>query len=346
MLRNRRSEEKNWTKGVLAFFWIVLAGFSALYLFTLFGDPTAFGGQTAKLGTTFSSSGLTADQASQVIEANEARDKEVAEIKATMRELSQQVSDLSARVEPGEKGTGPVASATPASPVTVKSPEPKVLASPPKKPEAAAKTPVVTPPAPEKPAAKPAEAVEAVAAAEPKPVKPEAKPAAAPPPPVTTSEPGNDDVENPKIPPVTVSEPDEPAEDAAPSVNLSAPAPPSTSTPSAPQTAAETPSPPAEVANLDPVVLPPAANDGSTRYGIEIGTVAKQDGLRPLWREFLTNHAALVAGLQPRRVLAPDKKWRLVAGPFANAAEAEQACALFKKASRPCEATVYAGDGL
>jgi hypothetical protein len=97
---------------------------------------------------------------------------------------------------------------------------------------------------------------------------------------------------------------------------------------------------------LDPVALPPAANDGSTRYGIEIGVVAKQDGLRPLWREFLTNHSALVAGLQPRRVLAPDKKWRLIAGPFANAAEATQACALFKKASRPCEATVYAGDSL
>ena len=91
---------------------------------------------------------------------------------------------------------------------------------------------------------------------------------------------------------------------------------------------------------------PPAANDGSTRYGIEIGAVAKQDGLRPLWREFLTNHAALVAGLQPRRVLAPDKKWRLIAGPFGSAAEAAQACALFKKASRPCEATVYAGDSL
>jgi hypothetical protein len=97
---------------------------------------------------------------------------------------------------------------------------------------------------------------------------------------------------------------------------------------------------------LDPIALPPAANDGSTRYGIEIGIVAKQDGLRPLWREYLTNHAALVAGLQPRRVLAPDKKWRLIAGPFASAAEATQACALFKKASRPCEATVYAGDAL
>ncbi len=169
-----------------------------------------------------------------------------------------------------------------------------------------------------------------VAAAEPKPVeKPEPKPAAAPPPPVTASEPANDaaDTEKPAMPPpVTVSEADmPPAEAPAPSNDLSAPAP-SSEPQSAPSPAAT------ETANLDPVALPPDANDGSTRYGIEIGVVAKQDGLRPLWREFLTNHAALVAGLQPRRVLAPDKKWRLIAGPFANAAEATQACALFKKA--------------
>ena len=54
-----------------------------------------------------------------------------------------------------------------------------------------------------------------------------------------------------------------------------------------------------ETAASIPSRLPPAANDGSTRYGIEIGTVAKQDGLRPVWKELLTNHAALVAGLQP-----------------------------------------------
>ena len=114
-----------------------------------------------------------------------------------------------------------------------------------------------------------------------------------------------------------------------------------------PQEPAAAPTPPTtETAALDPIELPPAANDGSTRYGIEIGAVAKQDGLRPLWREYLTNHAALVAGLQPRRVLAPDKKWRLIAGPFTSAEEATQACALFKKAARPCEATVYAGDAL
>jgi hypothetical protein len=28
------------------------------------------------------------------------------------------------------------------------------------------------------------------------------------------------------------------------------------------------------------------------------------------------NHAALVAGLQVRSMLASDKKWRLIAGPF------------------------------
>ena len=65
-----------------------------------------------------------------------------------------------------------------------------------------------------------------------------------------------------------------------------------------------------------------------------------------MWRNLLTNHAALVAGLQARRVMAPDKKWRLIAGPFANAAEANQACLLFKKVQKACEATVFAGDSL
>jgi hypothetical protein len=133
-----------------------------------------------------------------------------------------------------------------------------------------------------------------------------------------------------------------------------APAPPTSEPATAPASepapvASEAPAPPAEgmeTAALDPVMLPPTANDGTTRFGIEIGTVDKREGLRPLWREYLTNHAALVAGLQPRRVLAPDKKWRLIAGPFANAEEAAAACALFKKAERPCAATVYAGDSL
>ena len=96
-----------------------------------------------------------------------------------------------------------------------------------------------------------------------------------------------------------------------------------------------------ETAALTP---PSSIPPGTTRFGIEIGSVGKQEEIKPLWRGLLTNHAALVAGLQPRRVMAPDKKWRLIAGPFSSAAEAMQACGLFKKADMPCEATVYAGD--
>ena len=97
-----------------------------------------------------------------------------------------------------------------------------------------------------------------------------------------------------------------------------------------------------EVAALAAPDIPP----GTTRFGIELGTVEKQDGIRPMWRNLLTNHAALVAGLQARRIIAPNKQWRLIAGPFSSAAEALQACALFKKANMPCEATVFAGDAL
>ncbi len=350
MLRKRRSEGRNATKSVMAFFWIVLAGISGLYLFTLFTNPAAFGGQTARLDASLSDAtsalagsagSLSADRISELLEA---RDKEFNEIKQQVRDLSQQVADLSARVSGGVSAPPPsAATGAPPKPPAEAAAEP---AQPSKKTEMAAAAPAITPPPPpEKPApvvkpaeANPAPAPATVAAAEPKPAeKAEPKPTAAPPPPVTT----NDDTAEKKDipPPVTVSEAEVPPVDdtTRSSTDVSSPSP---SNQQGPNPAAT------ETAHLDPVALPPDANDGTTRYGIEIGTVAKQDALRPLWRELLTNHAALVAGLQPRRVLAPDKKWRLIAGPFANSAEATQACALFKKASQPCEATVYAGDSL
>jgi cell division septation protein DedD len=115
-------------------------------------------------------------------------------------------------------------------------------------------------------------------------------------------------------------------------------------TPPSPVTADEPPSESTETANLTPPPALPSIPPGTTRFGIEIGSVGKQDDVRPMWKNLLTNHAALVAGLQARRVMAPDKKWRLIAGPFSSAAEAMQACGLFKKADMPCEATVFAGD--
>jgi hypothetical protein len=93
-------------------------------------------------------------------------------------------------------------------------------------------------------------------------------------------------------------------------------------------------------------LVSPNIPPGTTRFGIELGTVEKQDAIRTMWRDLQSNHAALVAGLQARRIIAPDKKWRLIAGPFSSAAEAAQACSLFKKADMACEATVFAGDTL
>jgi SPOR domain len=348
MVKDRRTGSRNVARSVFAFFWIVLGGLSSVYLFTLLTNPGALGGQSG--GTPISS-----EQASSALGA-----AEVSEIKSTLRELSQQMAEINTRLKPLEKAAGSAGSLSDNSSPPSSSPEP---ATPPEPQATQAKKPDVAlaqPAEPAKPveAPKPAEAPKPtqVAALEPKPAE---KPAEAKPETPSASsasapeEPGEAENESePTPPPVTVSEvPDEPLTEVTPgpslSGNLSAPKPPATDSASSSTPASESAKPaPTDIAALDPTILPPAANDGTTRYGIEIGVVAKQDGLRPLWREFLTNHAALVAGLQPRRVLAPDKKWRLIAGPFANAAEANQACLLFKKAQKPCEATVFAGDSL
>ena len=337
-------------RGVLAFFWIALAGVSGVYLYSAFANPAALSGQLANPLPV--ASGETTSSGS--------RDQELAEIKASLRQLTQQMAAISTKLNLDRDALASAEdsadSEAASEPETPPAPSPEV-----EKPEVAAAPPAPPPPpAPAVEQAKPAEAPKPEpqpeakpveqAAVEVKPTPPapaEVKPAPKPfePPPVAVS-PIDDlpaeeesetssDVLAPTPPPPAA----EPTPSPTPAVSPSTP-------PSTPSTLPPSTPAPVESAALDPVALPPAANDGSTRYGIEIGVVAKQDGLRPLWREFLTNHAALVAGLQPRRVLAPDKKWRLIAGPFSSAAEASQACALFKKASRPCEATVYAGDGL
>jgi hypothetical protein len=331
-------------RGVLAFFWIALAGVSGVYLYSAFANPAALDGQLANplpVGSGDMTSAVT---------GSGARDQELAEIKASLRQLTQQMAAISTKLnlDPGalasaedsaesEAATEPEAPAAPSS----KAEEPEVAAAPPAPPPP-------PPPAPPVEQAKPVEAPKPApqpeakpveqAAVDVKPTPPEIKPAPKPyEPPAVAVAPIDD---------LPVEEESETSSDVpapTPPAPAAEPAPTPAASPSAPEPSTPAPT---ESAALDPVALPPAANDGSTRYGIEIGVVVKQDGLRPLWREFLTKHAALVAGLQPRRVLAPDKKWRLIAGPFSSAAEASQACTLFKKASQPCEATVYAGDSL
>jgi|SoiMethySBSTD1v2_1073268.scaffolds.fasta_scaffold294797_1 hypothetical protein len=315
---------RNWIPGLFAAFWILLAVFSAAYLFRIVTEPQAQRAESAVASpaTTAATSAapapssapsaLSEQQAEALIQASEAKDKEIGELRAAVQDLSGQVTALGSRLKPLERVLGPVAALPSSTSVTTSppSPEPNTpIARPPELPKpsvsAAPPTPSVTvdepneepKPAPQaKPVQKPVAAPSGEAAAEARPGDPS-------PPEEEAGDAGG---------PATADDPD-----AKPDSGSR-------------ETAALTP----------PSSIPP----GTTRFGIEIGSVGKQEEIKPLWRGLLTNHAALVAGLQPRRVMASDKKWRLIAGPFSSAAEAMQACGLFKKAEMPCEATVYAGD--
>ena len=305
-VKDRRSGGRNWVPGLFAAFWILLAVFSAAYLFRIVTEPRSQTADSAAANPAATSatsperaapsptpSSVSADQAEALIQANEAKDKEIGELRASVQSLSGQVTELSNRLKPLEKVLGPVAALPSSTSVTTSPPSPEPT------------MPIARPPEPPKPSvtgARPPPPVEA---------KPEKPVAEAP-----------DDVRPAPKPAETSSDRD------------------SNETPPSPVTADEPPSESTQTANLTPPSIPP----GTTRFGIEIGSVGKQDDVRPMWRNLLTNHAALVAGLQARRVMAPDKKWRLIAGPFSSAAEAMQACGLFKKADMPCEATVFAGD--
>jgi sporulation related protein len=326
---------RNWIPGLFAAFWILLAVFSAAYLFRIVTEPQAQRAESAVAtpATTAATSGpasapsaLSEQQAETLIQASEAKDREIGELRAAVQDLSGQVTALGTRLRPLEKVLGPVAALPSSTSVTTSppSPEPNTpIARPPELPKPSTNAPPPTAPS--------------VTVDEPKPApqaKPVEKPVAAVPKPAAPV-PEEDDA--------SAAPPDEAAAEARPGD----PSPPEEEAGDAggPVTADDPDAAPESGSTETAALRPPASiPPGTTRFGIEIGSVGKQEEIKPLWRGLLTNHAALVAGLQPRRVMAPDKKWRLIAGPFSSAAEAAQACGLFKKADMPCEATVYAGD--
>ncbi|HEU0016957.1 MAG TPA: SPOR domain-containing protein [Methyloceanibacter sp.] len=328
-----RSGGRNWVPGIFAGFWILLAVFSGAYLFRIITEPQAQRAESAVASPATAAapaapaapvsvpSERSEQRAEALIQASEAKDREIGELRAAVQDLSGQVTALSGRLKPLEKVLGPVAALPSSTSVTTSppSPEPNMpIAKPPEVPKPSVSAAPATPPSVTVDEPSPAKPVEKPVVAAPKQPTPEEDDASAAPPDEATAEARPGDPSPPEEDaggapgPVTAGEPDGAAEGGST------------------ETAALTP----------PSSIPP----GTTRFGIEIGSVGKQEEIKPLWRGLLTNHAALVAGLQPRRVMAPDKKWRLIAGPFSSAAEAMQACGLFKKADMPCEATVYAGD--
>jgi hypothetical protein len=354
-MARRRVGGPGTARSVFSILWIALGGLSAYYLFTLFADPSAAGDQSARMAAPAApssaapvpapapaSSGLSAEQLG-VIDGN-------------LQTLSQQLAALDQRLRPIENFIGPAAKLPPSSSVSTSPPRALPKLEPLPKPEPVVSAPASPPEPAVAEAPKPPVQPEPVVAAPPPPVptptaapKPELAPAVAEAP-KPTPEPAAVPAPQPVPTPTAAPKPElAPAVAEAPKPTpepAAVPAPPPPAAVAAPETETEVVQEEVAIAAIDPVTLPPAANDGSTRYGIEIGSVGKRDELRPLWREYLTKHAALVAGLQPRRVRAPDNRWRLIAGPFANAQDAEGACSLFKRAERPCAATVYAGDAL
>jgi hypothetical protein len=345
LVKDRRGGMRNWVPGLFAAFWVLLAAFSGAYLFRIVTDPTAHRTETATANPVATATpmspaspqpteppALSANQANALLRANEAKDRELTELKSQLRDLSGQVAELNTRLKPLEKVLGPVAALPSSTAVTTSLPSPELRPpeNPPEPPKPEAKS--ASPEVPVKPSDQ-AKAME----------KPSdsAKPAEKPSDQAKATEiPANqdkvDEAKPPKPSEQASGKPSSP--DQKRSEKTSEPVQVTSNEPASTNSAAST-----GTANLSaPLPIPP----GTTRFGIEIGSVEKQDKIRPMWRDLLTNHAALVAGLQARRIIAPDKKWRLIAGPFSSAAEAMQACALFKKANMPCEATVFAGDAL
>ena len=318
-----RSGGRNWIPGLFAGFWILLAVFSGAYLFRIVTEPQAQRAESAVASPAATAatstapdaapSALSEQQAEALIQASEAKDKEIGELRAAVQDLSGQVTALSSRLKPLERVLGPVAALPSSASVTTSPPSPEPNTPIAKPPELPKPSVTVDEPAPR---AKPAQA----------PVAAAPKPASPPP---------QEDDASPAL-----------SGEAAAEARPGDPSPPEEDGGEAPGSVADDPDAAPESGTRETAALTPPASipPGTTRFGIEIGSVGKQEEIKPLWRGLLTNHAALVAGLQPRRVMAPDKKWRLIAGPFSSAAEAMQACGLFKKADMPCEATVYAGD--
>ena len=97
MALHRREGSRNMLRGVLAFFWIALAGVSGVYLYSAFANPTALSGQLANPLP------VGSGEMTSAVNGSGARDQELAEIKASLRQLTQQMAAISTKLnlDPG-----------------------------------------------------------------------------------------------------------------------------------------------------------------------------------------------------------------------------------------------------
>ncbi len=85
-----------------------------------------------------------------------------------------------------------------------------------------------------------------------------------------------------------------------------------------------------------------------TTFGIELGRSRTMEGLQSIWRRALNSDGQNLAALRPviatiDKPQANGARYRLVAGPFVNAAEAARGCAALLEKKWTCSTAVYEG---
>lgn len=89
----------------------------------------------------------------------------------------------------------------------------------------------------------------------------------------------------------------------------------------------------------------------ATEFGIDLGAATSMDGLRKIWRSTRAVHTAALAGLTPivtieERGANQPLRFRLVAGPLRNAADAARLCVLLMEKAKDCKTSVFDGQRL
>lgn len=88
----------------------------------------------------------------------------------------------------------------------------------------------------------------------------------------------------------------------------------------------------------------------ATEFGVDLGAAASMEGVRAIWRSTSTIHKAALTGLTPIVTIEERPKqplrFRLVAGPLRNAADAARLCVLLMENAKNCKTSVFDGQRL
>ena len=148
---------------VFSILWIALGGLSAYYLFTLIANPSAAGGQAARMAAPAAPSSAAPAQVAAAATAGLSAEQ-LSVIDGNLQTLSKHLAALDERLRPIENFIGPAAKLPPATSVSTSPPRamPKLEPLP-------TTTPVVAAPPPPEPEPEPVAAPAAAEAPEPEP---------------------------------------------------------------------------------------------------------------------------------------------------------------------------------